>query len=233
MYSGMYADREEVKRGRGFRQATNNTFATDLRSRITKKQNMTALSTRMGKPVRGITKGIRLGSNAPRVRARIVSPQKQQQTITIVRTVPVDAPVVRRRATRAPAVKRVIQTQQFVEEPVVCFSCGKKGHLARECRSAIPQQQVVVVNDACYNCGKPGHLARDCRSAITQQIVVDDSCFNCGRKGHLARDCRSNPRSNIQQVVVTENTENCFNCGKKGHLARDCRALGGGGRCPW
>ena len=36
-----------------------------------------------------------------------------------------------------------------------CFSCGRRGHLARDCRSGNRPL-------TCYNCKQPGHLARDC-----------------------------------------------------------------------
>jgi cellular nucleic acid-binding protein len=48
---------------------------------------------------------------------------------------------------------------------------------------------------ACYTCGKMGHLAKDCRSGggnYGGDMRREIRCYDCGKFGHFARDCPSN-----------------------------------------
>ena len=47
---------------------------------------------------------------------------------------------------------------------------------------------------SCVNCGKKGHMARDCRQARHEE-KSKRPCFVCGKPGHLARDCRDKPNA--------------------------------------
>eukprot|EP00972_Heterocapsa_arctica_P080757 11899617-Heterocapsa_arctica.AAC.1 len=57
-----------------------------------------------------------------------------------------------------------------------CFTCGKTGHVAKECRrdkktAAGPQPQFGQGRGAaakCYTCGCAGHIARDCRQGAAR-----------------------------------------------------------------
>ncbi|CAH1443135.1 unnamed protein product [Lactuca virosa] len=52
----------------------------------------------------------------------------------------------------------------------LCNNCGKKGHLARDCRNPVQQTTQASgagVGRACYNCGEVGHFKRNCPKAAT------------------------------------------------------------------
>lgn len=49
-----------------------------------------------------------------------------------------------------------------------------------------------VKDMSCMTCGKKGHMARDCRQP-RQEDKSKRPCFVCGKTGHLARDCREKP----------------------------------------
>lgn len=91
-----------------------------------------------------------------------------------------------------------------------CFECGKRGHVARECR--LKQAGGGPIEQRCYNCGSIGHIARECpnrnpgdgplpprhmdippggplRGPPAGIVGGGDVCYNCGRPGHFAREC--------------------------------------------
>ncbi|XP_069683895.1 adventurous-gliding motility protein Z-like [Periplaneta americana] len=106
----------------------------------------------------------------------------------------------------------------------------------------------------CWSCGKPGHLRRDCyQSGHRQEREVADveerqqsterrkrrapTCWSCGRPGHLRRDCdRSGHRQEREVADVEERQQSterrrrrapiCWSCGRPGHLRRDCDRSG-------
>lgn len=65
---------------------------------------------------------------------------------------------------------------------VLCYACGKAGHIARNCQKGAKSQSIV-----CHTCGKNGHIARHCLEKMRKdQEVV---CFRCGIIGHKAIQC--------------------------------------------
>ena len=51
---------------------------------------------------------------------------------------------------------------------LTCYSCGKEGHMARNC-------------ELCVNCKQPGHRVKECPEPVL--------CSNCGAADHKARFC--------------------------------------------
>lgn len=45
-----------------------------------------------------------------------------------------------------------------------CFSCGGRGHIARDCPSSTSRQNIGFQRKprTCYTCGEVGHISRDC-----------------------------------------------------------------------
>ena len=59
----------------------------------------------------------------------------------------------------------------------------------------VPRLSPRDVKDmSCVSCGKKGHMARDCRQS-RQEDKSKRPCFVCGKVGHLAQDCRDKPNA--------------------------------------
>jgi hypothetical protein len=65
-----------------------------------------------------------------------------------------------------------------------CYSCGKAGHMARDCRSKNQQNNN---NNNRNNNSNNNNNRRDLRNV---------ECYNCNRKGHVSKDCRAPPAGN-------------------------------------
>ncbi|PIK35254.1 putative cellular nucleic acid-binding protein-like isoform X2 [Apostichopus japonicus] len=114
----------------------------------------------------------------------------------------------------------------------VCYTCGKPGHVARDCEEDVK----------CYSCGKTGHFARECPNENTgggsdrgdrggnHARNSEQKCYTCGQAGHMARDCNKGSSKDCYTCgqpghissSCPQAKKTCYGCGKAGHIARDC-----------
>ena len=69
------------------------------------------------------------------------------------------------RSFRAPQSSATVPSQGSGDRrSVTCFTCGRQGHMSRECRSARQPTQSTpsVQRPTCFRCGQSGHIARNC-----------------------------------------------------------------------
>ena len=58
-------------------------------------------------------------------------------------------------------------------KPIVCFQCGKPGHIRSQCYSAVPDRpnnRTII----CHFCSKPGHLANNCYARARMENADND-----------------------------------------------------------
>ncbi|CAG2255163.1 unnamed protein product [Mytilus edulis] len=98
-----------------------------------------------------------------------------------------------------------------------CYSCGKVGHVSRDCRSGGNLRQINAVEMQTYH----GNSGRN------REI----NCYSCGRVGHIARDCRSKGTYRQVNAVETQQYQGnsgrnneivCYQCNQRGHIRPNC-----------
>ena len=61
--------------------------------------------------------------------------------------------------------------QKKSKKDVECFSCGKKGHYAKECQAKPAERK-------CYNCGQVGHHNDKCPQPLKEKKIVKAYAIN-------------------------------------------------------
>lgn len=84
---------------------------------------------------------------------------------------------------------------------------------SKEERPKTPREIKTDNRMTCYSCGKPGHRAKECRSRPPTRYRKYDNgnaskrqsdCYNCGETGHIARNCpniRKSPNPSYRRKV--------------------------------
>ncbi|GJY45621.1 putative reverse transcriptase domain-containing protein [Tanacetum coccineum] len=86
---------------------------------------------------------------------------------------------------------------------VKCRSCGKIGHLTRDCKPAVPaavNQRAPVVNQriaTCFECGRQGHFKKDCPKLKNQNHGNKPVIPEARGKAYTIGGGDANPGSNV------------------------------------
>jgi len=93
-----------------------------------------------------------------------------------------------RRTKPHPTVQRYQNSSYTPKKPVTCFSCGKRGHMAKECRTRPQAERVstpVSVETPVVTSNPP-----------PKSDLKEVTCFRCRQKGHKAPNCPRRPKGN-------------------------------------
>jgi len=87
---------------------------------------------------------------------------------------------------------------QQSKKSITCYSCGKGGHVSRECRSR-PQVEAATAPVATAAPAAP----------TSSRALADITCFRCKAKGHKSPECPTRPKGN-RRVQVPVRTTQCL-----------------------
>ncbi|GJW17424.1 putative reverse transcriptase domain-containing protein [Tanacetum coccineum] len=91
---------------------------------------------------------------------------------------------------------------------VKCRSCGKIGHITRDCKLAVPaavNQRALVVNQmiiTCFKCGRQGHFKKDCPKLKNQNHGNKPVIPKARGKAYAIGGGDENPGSNVVTEVL-------------------------------
>ena len=103
-----------------------------------------------------------------------------------------------------------------------CFTCGKEGHFAKDCKGEYNNKKEKDVIWCCEYCDKEfdeedkcNYHEKYCKKKNKQSL--NNYCFTCKKYGHYANNCWSNKSS-----FSKSSRKKCDICGKYGHYEVNC-----------
>ena len=112
---------------------------------------------------------------------------------------------------------------------IVCWECGKPGHVAKECANKRPQSagRERKKDIVCHRCGKPGHVKRDCRVRLAtlgseqagpdEDPAVEEAKVVMTLSSHVQRAVESTVDS-VSVVRVSPQAEWLVDSGATSHI---------------
>jgi len=95
-------------------------------------------------------------------------------------------------------------------KPVTCYTCGKSGHVSRECRSR-PQGEAATA---------PVATAAPAAPPTGTHAKNDIMCFRCKAKRHKSPDCPSKPKGNRRVQMPVKTTQCLLKDELFGHIGK-------------
>ena len=116
-----------------------------------------------------------------------------------------------------------------------CFTCGKEGHFAKECKSKeILDEEEEYEVWVCSYCDDEFMDETQCE-LHTKKCQYKNNCVRCGRKGHSMMNCyavkdisgciiEDEESEDDDEEEEEEEDNSCYRCGREGHYANKCYA---------
>lgn len=131
----------------------------------------------------------------------------------------------------------VLKDQDSIDPntPICCLSCGKAGHMDRDCEylccagcGAYNKHITLECPDVarCSKCREVGHKESNCPYKLNKLARHELICDLCHQDGHTEKECellwRTSGAPWESDIPRSDVNIFCYECGTKGHLGNDC-----------